>query len=63
MTSYDKLPAQMKPSMLIDLEAGRRLELPWLSGEVARRGRSLGLATPASDQVVTALEDLAGGRP
>lgn len=62
LASYHKLPGKMKPSMLIDLEAGRRLELDWLSGEVARRGQAAGLATPASDRVVTALSDLALGQ-
>ena len=33
------LPPQAKASMLEDLERGRRLELPWLSGAVVRIGR------------------------
>ena len=32
-------PPESKSSMLEDLERGRRLELPWLSGAVARMGR------------------------
>ena len=32
------LPPQAKSSMLEDLERGRRLELPWLSGAVVRIG-------------------------
>src|SRR5690606_18437595 len=32
----DGLPAEMKSSMLGDLERGGRLELPWLSGAVVR---------------------------
>ena len=35
-----------KPSMLRDLEAGRRLELPWLSGTIVRLGAERGVPTP-----------------
>jgi 2-dehydropantoate 2-reductase len=39
-------PATTKPSLLVDLEAGRRLELEALNGAVVRRGEALGVATP-----------------
>jgi 2-dehydropantoate 2-reductase len=55
--NLDKLPGPMKPSMLIDLERGKPLELPWLSGSVARLGDELGIDTPASDSVVAGLAD------
>jgi 2-dehydropantoate 2-reductase len=45
-TAYKALPPQAKASMLEDLERGRRLELPWLSGAVARLGREVGVPTP-----------------
>ena len=45
-TAYRALPAQTKSSMLEDLERGRRLELPWLSGAVVRIGRETGVETP-----------------
>ena len=57
------LPADMKTSMLNDLEQGRRLELPWLSGEVVRLGRELGVPTPAHAEVCAALEPAVMGRP
>jgi 2-dehydropantoate 2-reductase len=44
--AYAALPPQTKSSMLEDLERGRRLELPWLSGAVARIGREVGVPTP-----------------
>ena len=44
--AYAALPPQAKSSMLEDLERGRRLELPWLSGAVVRIGRELGVPTP-----------------
>jgi 2-dehydropantoate 2-reductase len=56
------LPAAMKASMLEDLLAGHRLELPWLSGRVARSGRSHGIPTPANDTVELALLLHADGR-
>jgi 2-dehydropantoate 2-reductase len=47
-------PATSKSSMLEDLERGRRLELPWLSGAVARLGREAGVPTPVH-QFITAI--------
>ncbi len=61
--SLEAFPPKMKPSMLHDLEAGHRLELPWLNGAVVRLGRELGLATPANAKVVEALEAYTEGRP
>src|SRR5205814_5543095 len=43
LTAIDMLPAEMKASMLHDLEAGRRLEAPWLSGAVVRMATDAGL--------------------
>jgi 2-dehydropantoate 2-reductase len=37
---------QAKSSLLEDLERGKPLELPWLSGAVARLGREAGVPTP-----------------
>jgi 2-dehydropantoate 2-reductase len=39
-------PSESKSSMLEDLERGRRLELPWLSGAIARMGEESGVPTP-----------------
>lgn len=63
MALLDSLPAAAKASMANDLEAGRRLELPWLAGAVLRRGARLGVATPASRFVVAALAPYADGAP
>ncbi len=59
----EQLPADMKASMLHDLEQGRRLELDWLNGEVVRLGRKLGVATPENAAVTEALAPFAMGRP
>lgn len=61
MARIDQLPAEMGSSMLYDLLAGRRLELPWLSGAVARLGRVHGVPTPTHDFVVAALTLHASG--
>lgn len=53
------MPYEYRASMLEDLERGRRLELPWLSGAVARLGRELGLATPINGFIATALKPYA----
>jgi 2-dehydropantoate 2-reductase len=52
----------MKSSMLQDLEGGRRLELGWLSGAIARMGRDLGIATPTHELITAALKLHADGR-
>jgi len=44
----DTLPAEQKSSMLVDLERGQRLELPWLSGYVSELGMKLGVPTPCN---------------
>ena len=58
----DNLPAEMTSSMHHDLEAGRQMELEWLSGAVVRFGRELGVKTPANQQVYNALMEGEGGR-
>ena len=55
------MPPQSKSSMLEDLERGRRLELPWLSGAVLRLGRELGVETPIHRFITTVLAPHAGG--
>ena len=57
----DNLPPVMKASMLHDLEGGRRLELPWLSGEVVRLGRKHSIPTPVHAAVLGALTFYADG--
>lgn len=49
------LPANARSSMLEDLERGRPLELPWLSGAVARIGQQLGVPTPIHQFITTVL--------
>ncbi len=51
-----QMPYGYRASMLEDLERGKRLELPWLSGAVARMGRELRLPTPINGFIATALK-------
>jgi 2-dehydropantoate 2-reductase len=55
-------PASSKSSMLEDLERGRCLELPWLSGAVARLGKEAGVPTPIHQFITTVLTPFANGR-
>lgn len=56
-------PAAMKSSMLVDLENGRPLELPWLSGRIHALGAELGVQTPANTAVHAALAPHVDGPP
>ncbi len=50
----------MKPSFLLDVEAGGANELDDLSGAVSRLGRESGVETPVHDTAVAALSASAG---
>lgn len=56
-------PAEMLPSMAVDLMRGNRLELPWLAGKVVGLGRELGVPTPTFDVMYRALKPYAHGAP
>jgi 2-dehydropantoate 2-reductase len=62
LAGLDALPPQTRASMLEDLERGRRLELPWLSGAVARIGDEVGVDTPTHDLFVALLTPHVNGR-
>lgn len=47
---------ETKPSLLADLEAGRRLELEAMSGTVVRYGQEAGVATPVHSVIYAALK-------
>ena len=55
-------PAGTKSSMLGDLEAGAKLELPWLAGAVVRMAQEHGLEVPVNRTILAALTPYAGGR-
>jgi 2-dehydropantoate 2-reductase len=56
------LPWHAKSSMLEDLERGRPLELPWLSGAVVRIGQQLGVETPIHRFITTVLKPHVNGK-
>ena len=55
MKIIDGLPDAMKPSLLIDLEAGRSTEIEDLSGAVSRLGKASGVETPVHDTAAAAI--------
>jgi len=62
--AYGALPPQTRTSMLEDLERGRRIELPWLSGAVVRIGREVGVPTPTHTFINAVLKPhVNGARP
>ncbi|MGE0651770.1 MAG: ketopantoate reductase family protein [Alphaproteobacteria bacterium] len=58
----DGLPVGGKASMAHDLDAGRRIELPWLSGTVARLGAANGVPTPIHRAITGALSLFVDGK-
>jgi 2-dehydropantoate 2-reductase len=57
----DGLHGDMKASLLHDLEAGGRLEAPWLCGAVARMSHEAGLHAPVNRAVFAALKPYLNG--
>lgn len=60
---FDGLAPGARTSMSEDLEAGRKLELPFLSGRIHQLGIELGVATPAHSTAFRALSLYVEGRP
>jgi len=61
MALADSFPAGMRPSLLHDLEAGGRLEAPWLCGAVARLSEQVGIEAPANRAIYAALKPYLDG--
>ena len=55
------LPAEMRASMAHDLEAGGKLEAPWLCGAVAHMSAQAGLDAPVNRAVYAALRPYVDG--
>jgi len=58
----ETLHAEMRASLLHDLEAGNKLEAPWLCGAVARMSAQAGLDAPVNRAVFAALKPFLNGR-
>jgi len=59
----ENMAPHIHASMLDDLSRGRRIEVEYLSGEIARLGRKHGIATPVHDVVAAALSPYENGPP
>jgi 2-dehydropantoate 2-reductase len=50
-----------RPSLLQDAMKGRRTEVEYLNGLVAKKGREVGIATPANEAITTLVKQLEMG--
>ena len=57
----DAIPGSMRSSLLIDLQAGKHIEVEALQGSVVRRGAALGVPTPIISALYSVLKLHAGG--
>jgi len=62
LQALDNLPGAMRSSMLNDLQAGNRIEAPWLCGAVVRRSAQAGLPAPVNQTIWAALKPFVAGR-
>jgi 2-dehydropantoate 2-reductase len=58
----DALPPTTRSSLLIDLQAGKRLEVEALQGALVRRARAHGIAVPIMDTLYAILRDHSAGQ-
>jgi 2-dehydropantoate 2-reductase len=58
----DAIPGTMRSSLLIDLQAGKRIEVEALQGTVVRRGAALGVPTPIMSTLYSVLKLHSDGR-
>jgi 2-dehydropantoate 2-reductase len=63
MQFIDGFAAEARPSLLLDLTEGRRLEAPWLSGAVVRMAAEAGLEVPIVRTLYAALKPYLDGAP
>jgi 2-dehydropantoate 2-reductase len=61
MAQIAEFPAAVKPSLVLDVEAGRTTEIDVLSGAIAAMGRAAGIATPFHDVAAAAIEAATAG--
>lgn len=56
VSAMDLTPSAFKPSLLVDLEKGNRLEVEAMNGYISRLGKELHIDTPANDFVYACLK-------
>jgi 2-dehydropantoate 2-reductase len=57
----DSIPGSMRSSLLIDLQAGKRIEVEALQGSVVRRAGKLGVSVPIMSTLYAVLKPHAEG--
>jgi 2-dehydropantoate 2-reductase len=62
LAQAEGFPPEMRASMAADLEAGGKLEAPWLSGAVARMAAEAGMEAPVNRAMFAALKPYLNGR-
>jgi 2-dehydropantoate 2-reductase len=55
--------ADARPSMLLDLMAGRRSEIDFINGAIPRAGREVGVATPFNEAITALVKAQEAGAP
>jgi 2-dehydropantoate 2-reductase len=63
MELFAGYPPSTRPSMLEDLQVGRRLELETITGAALRMGREHGVSMPANSAIYAALKPYVDGPP
>lgn len=63
ISDMDNIPPQWKPSLLIALEHGHRLELEAINGALSRIGKEAGVPTPINDFIYACLKPYIDGTP
>ncbi len=61
LDSQKNNPPEYKPSMLIDLEKGKRIELDAIIGVITRLGKNLGVPTPVNNFIYACLKPYENG--
>jgi 2-dehydropantoate 2-reductase len=51
-----------KPSMWQDIEKGRKTEVDFVNGYVMRKGKQVGVKTPANELVTTVIKQIEEGK-
>lgn len=59
--AYEQHP-QLRASMLQDVTKGRRTEIEYMNGHVAKKGEELGVATPLNREMVRLVKEVEDGR-
>ena len=62
MARFPELPYDFKPSMLVDIERGKKMEVEWFCGAIHKLGIELGVSTPVNTSTYEALKPYKDGK-